>query len=660
MSSRKARKSGNKAPRSNRRPPISPAPPPRPEADARSRWLPWGVLAILLAGAALGYAPALHGAFHWDDWTAIQDNMRLRDPATLHLPTPAEMLGPVRIVSEIVFALDYRAVGLQTLRYHVVSLVFHLVASALAFVFARSLLRRVGHPRAVPIALFAAGAFALHPMQSQAVAYAAQRSEVLASLFYLVCLLFLADAAARPLSARAAASWGGGLVSWLLAMGSKSIAITAPAAFVMEQAVTAPASERGGPALRRRAGRALALAAPILALAAWSASLQLAYFATTPQGGVGTTNASALSPFHYFLTQLRVQWLYLRLLAWPDALCLDRSFVPSRGFDGAVGLAAAGAAAALALATWLWVRAERAQGPAPAERIGAFGIYWWFLLLAPTSSIIPVVDLAVEHRVYLASLGPILAVAGGADAALERLLPPARAGRAGAALGLAVLLALGVALGVRAGVWSTEESLWRDAASKSPGNARILTNLGLALQQKGDMPGAEKAYREAWAVVKEPLHLVHLSRNFAALLELTGRPAEALTVLDRGLALSSTHPDLLVNRAVALTQLGRVDEALVTARRAAELAPGAPLIRNAYGQVLAYHGDWAPSLAEFRAAASLDPGSPAYFANQALPLAGLGHKAEACAVLEQAKARFGASRLPKEADRWWTGIGCSR
>jgi len=231
---------------------------------------------------------------------------------------------------------------------------------------------------------------------------------------------------------------------------------------------------------------------------------------------------------------------------------------------------------------------------------------------------------------------------------------------AGGVLAGIAALALGIALHGRAEVWRTEVDLWRDSAKKSPDNARILTNLGLALQQKGDMPGAEVAYRKAWAIVHEPLHLVHLARNFAALLELTNRPAEALTVLERGLKVAPSHPDLLVNEAVALTQTGRVEEAIVLARKAAGVAPGSPLIRNALGQVLAFHGEWAPALAEFRAAAALDPGKADYLANQAMPLANLGHKDQACAALTQARARFGAARLPRDADRWAAAIGCPR
>lgn len=659
MSSRKARKRGEDVvPRSSVRPaatsnawfPPSPAP--------WRRAAPWALLALLLAAAAVGYWPALHGEFHFDDWGSIQANMRLRHPGALRLPGLEELLLPIRVVTLLTFAADYRAVGLAPFRYHVISLLVHLAAGVLAFLLSRRLLARAGHPRAVALALLAAGAFLLHPIQTQAVAYAAQRSEVLASAFYLLVLLLLEEAAARWRTPRGGAAWAGGVGAWLLAMGSKSIAITAPAAFALDQAVVAPEGERGAAALWSRTRRALLVAAPAFSLAAWSAWLHLRAFGATPQTGVGFQSL-ALPVGHYLLTQLRVQWLYLRLLAWPDALALDRTFEPSRGLDAASALAGLGVLALLGLATWLWVRAERGRGDVPLQRIAAFGIYWWFLLLAPSSSVIPVVDLAVEHRVYLASLGPILAAIAGADAALARL-SPRRAGAAGAALGAAVLLALGAALRARAGVWATEESLWRDASAKSPGSARILTNLGLALQRKGDLDGAEAAYRRAWPMAREPLQVRQLARNYGGLLEMRHRPAEALPILELGLSVDSEDPELRANRAVALAQLGRREEAIAEARRAAAAAPGDPAIRNLLGEVLAYHQQWAAALEEFRVAAAIDPGSPTYLANQVVPLAGVGQRDEACALLRQVTSRFPAAQLPREVPRWRSMIGCPR
>jgi Flp pilus assembly protein TadD len=622
-----------------------------------TRTAPWAGLAALLAVAALAYSPSVSGPFVLDDWGSIQANMRLRQPDTLRVPSPAEMLGPSRPVTEVTFAIDYRAAGMDPTRFHAVGLALHLAAVLLAFAFLAPLLRRAGHPRPRGVALAVAGIFALHPIQAEAVAYAAQRSEVLASLLYLLALALLDRSAAARGTLRAGAAWAGGAGAWLVAMGAKSIAISAPGAFVVEQAVVAPASERGAGPLRRRALRAVLLASPLLALGAWSASLHFRSFAENPGGGAGFAE-TPLSAGTYFLTQLRVQWLYLRLLAWPDSLAFDRSFEPSLGPDGAVLLAAAGAVAMVALAGLLWVRAERSAVPRPAERLAAFGILFWFVALSPTSSFVPVMDLAVEHRVYLASMGPFLAVTVGADALLHRLLPSRRAAIASAGLGLLVLLALGLGLASRARTWGSAEALWREAAAASPDNGRAWTNLGLELARRGDRAGAETAYGRAWTVVRQPGRVISLARNHSGLLLETGRTEEALAVLDRGLAVYPGDASLRANRAAALGQMGRRTEALVEARRAASASPGDPLMRNVLGQALTVNGDWDAALAEFRAAEALDPGAPVYPVSAAISLAALGRREEACAAFRSAASRYRARPLPLDAAARAAALGC--
>jgi len=621
------------------------------------RAAPWLLLAAVLACTAAAYAPALPGPFVLDDWGSVEANMRLRDPGTVRIPTLREMLGPERPVTEVTFALDWRAAGLDPRRYHVVGLLLHLAAVVAAFSFLSSLLRRSGHPRPQGVALVVAGLFALHPIQAESVAYAAQRSEVLASLLYLVALALLDRAAAAWPGWRGMLSWAGGGLAWLVGMGAKTIAISAPGAFLIDQAVVAPAAERGAGPLRRRVVRALLLAAPLLALSAWSASLHFRSFDATPGGGAGFT-ATALGAWAYFLTQLRVQWLYLRLLAWPDALAFDRAFAPSTGPDGAVLAAGAGLLALVGVAGWLWLRAERADGPRPAERLAAFGILFWFVALSPTSSFVPVADLAVEHRVYLASLGPFLAVSVGADALLRRLLPRPRAATAGAALAALVLLCLGLVLASQARVWSSSEALWEAAAAASPGNPRAWTNLGLARSRRGDRAGAEAAYQRAWTVVREPGRAASLARNHAALLIEAGRPAEALSVLDRGLALAPGEFSLHANRAAALAKLGRTAEALEEARTAVRAAPGNPLMHNLLGQALTVTGDWSSALSEFQAAEAVDPGNPLYPVSAGIAFSRLGRRDEACAAFRRAALVAGSRPLPLDAAQRATALGC--
>jgi Flp pilus assembly protein TadD len=621
------------------------------------RAAPWIALAAILAGAVVAYLPALHGEFHFDDWGSIQGNLALRSPDALRLPSLASMLRPDRPLTQLTFALDHRAAGLDPFRYHVVSLALHLCAAGLAFLFTRGLLRRAGHPRSGWLAVVAAGAFSLHPIQSEAVAYAAQRAEVLASLFYLLCLILLDQAATfGPRTLRGGFAWAGGIAAWIAAMGSKTVAITAPATFVLEQGLVG--RDEGAPRERRRRWlRALSLSAPLFLLAGWSAFLNLRSFAATPSSGIGA-GAQELTSGTYLLTQLRVHWLYLRLLAWPDMLAFDRGFSPSRSLDGRAAIAGMASLALVALAAWLWLRAERVEGPAPALRIVAFGILFWFLVLAPTSSVLPVRDLAVEHRVYLASLGPILAVVVTADAWLHRLLGRHRAAQAGAAIALTLLLALGVALSARARVWATEGSLWGDAARKFPDSPRILTNLGLALMNTGDIDGAERAFRGGWAVASSPLDIVQSSRNLGGFLAMAGRFPESLQALDRGLKLAPDHPELRMNRAFALAGMGRRQEALVDARRALAVAPASPALLNVYGEILSRQGDWDGALGAFQSASRLDPDSPIYFTNRALPLGQLGRRGEACGVIREAVERFGAANLPSGALRWKEEAGC--
>ena len=615
-------------------------------------------LGLLLAVTALAYAPALSGPFVLDDDPGVLRHAGLRRPDALRPPALHEFLGAGRPVTAVTFALDWRAAGADPRRFHATGIALHLAAVLAAWAFLRSLLRRTGHPRAAPLALVGAAVFALHPIQAESVAYVSQRSEVLAGLLSLVALLLLDAAAAGGRTVRGALAWAGGVGAWVVAMGAKTVAIAVPGALVLEQAVAGAAGDaRGIRAVVRRALRALLLAAPMLALAAWSASLQFRSFEAEPGGGAGFT-ATALSPVQYLLTQLRVQWLYLRLLAWPAGLAFDRDFTPSTGVDGPVLLAAAGVVALVALAAWLWIGAERAGGPAPARRLGALGILWWFVLLSPTSSVVPLVDLAAEHRVYLAMLGPALAATVGVDALVHSRLTGRSARFVGAVAAVLLVVALAVTLRARAQTWGDAEALWRDAAAASPGSARVLTNLGLALSEKGDRAGAEEAYRRAWAVARKPETHAFLARNHASLLLATGRPAEALALLDRAIAAWPGSGDLLLNRAIALDRLGRHAEALTDARAAVTASPDDPRARLALGIELTRAGDLGGAVAEFRAAEALDPGNPAFPVSAGIALAGLGHRDLACESFRRARATTRSLPLPRDAAGRAAALGC--
>jgi hypothetical protein len=167
-------------------------------------------------------------------------------------------------------------------------------------------------------------------------------------------------------------------------------------------------------------------------------------------------------------------------------------------------------------------------------------VAWFFLLLAPTSSFLPIADLLVEHRVYLASWGLFLALVLGADRLLDRVAPGRRTLVAATVLGAAFCV-LAVATYRRNAVWESELAFWRDVVEKSPGKARPRQGLGTVLVRHGDLAGGVA--------------------EFSAGLARVPQEATALRVA------------LLHNLGAAYANLGRVPEACATWRAALLLPP---------------------------------------------------------------------------------------
>jgi protein O-mannosyl-transferase len=615
------------------------------------------VAGAALVAVVLAYAPALRGQFQFDDFTSIQVNYAIRGPArVLAELQPGALLGPARPVTDLVFALAHAAGGVEPLPYHLASLGLHLATLALAFVLVRGALRRLGLARAEPLAALVAVAFALHPLQAESVCYASQLAEVLSSALCLAALLLLIRAydAATP---SVATGWAlGATVVTALAMGAKAIAVTVPAAFLL-WAVALGRREGDAAPAPRRAGRALLLGAGAWALALGAVARNLLQLGPGATAGL---HAGALGPWRYLLTQLRVHWHYARLLAWPSGQSVDPAFTPSPAWpDAATFLAGLASLGILAGAAWAAVGAGRTRSAAaPALRAIAFGIAWWYLQLAPTSSLIPIDDLVAEHRVYLALLGPLLAVAVAVEALLGAVSASPRARAAAAAGGVAVCAALGIALSARAAVWATQLALWRDAAEKDPSGQRAAGNYALALHEAGMRDEAVRAYQRAQALARTPRQVADVARNLSALYLEAGDLPAALSVLEMGLAAVRHDFELRAALANTLRQVGRLDEAQAEARWALAIAPNEPEALDALGLVLLDQGDAEQALAQFQRAAAIDPSTLAYTENALVALERLGRRPEACAAWTKIRASGGTK--DQGAQRAAARLACGR
>jgi Flp pilus assembly protein TadD len=301
--------------------------------------------------------------------------------------------------------------------------------------------------------------------------------------------------------------------------------------------------------------------------------------------------------------------------------------------EPAVLVAGAFLAALLAGAGILWWRSRRGNDLASADgRAAAFGVAWFFLLLAPTSTFLPIADVLVEHRVYLASWGLFLAAALGGGRLLARVAPGRRTLAAGIAAGT-VWAVLAVATFRRNAVWESDLALWSDVVEKSPGKARAHLGLGGARMRRGDMERAAAAFDAGLSCVgpDAPALAASLLHNLGVAFIYLGRAPEAVAPLRRALEIDPGNTLAPVSLAVALWNTRDLDGAEEVARGVLARSPENAVALRVMGQVGLARGDDAYALPFLERSARADPTDASVRFNLGGAYAGLGRTAEACA-----------------------------
>ncbi len=552
--------------------------PPKSIPAGRERVRDALAVAAVVALGLFSYSNALGGAFVFDDVRQIRDNPIIRDLGSF---LPGRYAGlPNRYVAYLTFALNYRLGGLATAGYHLVNVVIHVANALLVYALVRLTFRT---PRlkasalarsSRAIAAVAAALFVAHPLQTQAVSYVAQRLTSLATTFYvgtvvLYAALRLGDGALRS-RWRAVAGGVAVVATALLAMKTKEIAFTLPLAVVLYEVSFLEGAVRS---------RLLRLA-PVLATLPVIPLATLGARAAGDPGVLARVAAStrvdtSLPRLEYLTTQLVVVVRYLGLLVFPAGQNLDHDVPVYRSIlEPRVAASLALLAALAALAVFLYRRTSKPGAPGaldPAARVVAFGVAWFFLALAVESSVIPISDLMVEHRVYLPSVGLFVAAAT-ALAAAARRIPRIDAARATVLAGTLAAVVLSVATLARNEVWADDLSLWSDAALKSPRKPRPFVNLGTALALSGRRELGARVLRQAVAL--DPSSAYARAQLAAALLTL-GRTAEAEPELREVLRLAPRDPEGLYNLATLLWTTARREEARDLFARFLAVAPPA-------------------------------------------------------------------------------------
>jgi tetratricopeptide (TPR) repeat protein len=506
------------------------------------RWFAW---LIVLAGLA-AYANSFTCPFVFDDYRGIHDNPHLRHP----LASWQWIAASGRPVVMATLAANYAVSGLETWSYHLMNLAIHVCAAlALYGLVRRTLLlpQFHCHRSAAGLAAAAAVLWVVHPLQTESVTYLIQRAESLMGLFYLLTLYCTLRAATTASHSQA---WAGLAVGCCaLGMGSKEVMVTAPLVVLLYDRVFLAPSWRE--VLQRRWPLYAGLAATWLILIV---PAQVALGARDdPSGGGGVaSSAPKLGPLMYALSEPGVLLHYLRLAIWPYPLCLDYGWPVVVSIRDAIPSLAVVLALLTATIWALW------RFPA----LGFLGASF-FIVLAPTSSFMPIVDLAFEHRLYLplASLTVLAVLAG--DALLrwarQRQFLSENQG-AYWAVSVVAIASLGLAWVTRERNrdYRSEEAIWTSAVAVRPQNVRGRLNLGLALAKRGGLSDATDIFAGILENFPDDVEANH-ALGWALLQQ--GRLAEAETYLRKAMRLDPDHRAAQVNLGLVLFRQGEAARA---------------------------------------------------------------------------------------------------
>lgn len=555
------------------------------------------LLLIVAVGLAC-YANTFAVPFYFDDISCIVKNPVVHDLGNLlnlgsywklDIPEDIRNNSITRIVTYLTFAANYRLHGLDVGGYHLVNLLLHLCNALLVYQLVRLLPRAdtdtnpettIGIDR---LALVIALLFVAHPVQTNAVTYIVQRFSLLATCFFLTALIAYGQASIAASRRSRRTFYGIALVATILAMYSKEIAFTLPVMIALYDLAFLSGDRRA------RFKRMAPILATLILMPA--TVLTLSFFSANTGGSLGnaldlaTLSGQAVSRWDYFITQWRVIVTYMRLLLLPVGLNIDYDYpVYTSIFHWQILLSGLLVGALSLTGLYALFQRRGRKDCDPGLRLIGFGLVWFFLTLVMESSLIRLDDILFEYRLYLPSIGFIVAAVALGDRGIRALATswPRTWGRpAVIIICIALVGSLGIATIMRNHLWRDPLRLWQDAVNKSPGKSRPLANLANHYGMQGRFVEAFPLFAKAktldpksW-IPPYQLGQIHLVFN---------QPAQAIDELQLAVQLSAGQYPAWRALGYAYLQEGRLQEAA-----------------NAYQQVLFLNHDDHEALQEIEA-----------------------------------------------------------
>jgi tetratricopeptide (TPR) repeat protein len=559
------------------------------------------MLLIALLGLIL-YSNILYAPFVYDDSSSIIENESVRS-----ISGSLTNILSNRYLTALSFAFNYAVGGLKPFGYHVINNLIHIINALLVcylviLTFKTPFFRKRNDTFDISyfIAFSSAFVFIAHPIQTQAVTYVVQRAVSMATMFYLLSLVMYVKARlmisqkseVRSQKSEKKQKISGfksmpcyllSVISAILAMKTKEIAFTLPVIVILYEFFFLSGTSNSK--LKTPNWKRFLYLFPIL-LTILIIPLSMLNIKGQPEGIAQVIDLQSketinISRADYLITQFRVILTYLRLLILPINQNFDyvypvyHSFFDPDVFMSFIFLLLIFGAGVYFLYISR-IRSSGVQNSSGKLRLVAFGIFWFFMTLSVESSIIPIRDVIVEHRLYLPSIGFFIALVS----LTEYLLPFTKLKTA---LMIIVVVLLSIGTYSRNITWKDPQALWEDVIAKAPNNSRAYNNLGVVFKERKEFDRAVELFEKSLGADRNYTAVYY---NLGDVQYRLGNYENAIAYLKQALT-GKLNPklqlDILNKLGRTYSAMGQTEKAIETFEEAVKIFPSSIVLLNNLG-----------------------------------------------------------------------------
>jgi len=516
----------------------------------------------------LAYSNHFSNGFYFDDSHTIVSNSYIRDLGNIPLffkdgstssSLPANQA--YRPIVTTLNAIDYWiGGGLEPFYFHLSIFICYAIQSILMFFLFKNLLNMsYAHKWNPYTAFFMTAFYALHTANAETINYVIARSDSFSTLCVIASLFLYQIQMTRKYYLY--------LITMVVGIYTKQTGVVfVPILFLYILFFEEKVSLNGLMTLKERKYifSAFVKSAPAVLLAASLFLLNQLFL--TPETTVSSN--VTVSRFDYLITQSFVITHYIGNFFLPVRLSADPDF---KIITSITDLRVIGGLFVIVVMLALAVFTFRNMKMRPVS----FGILWFLVALAPTSSLIPLYQMANDHRTFFPYIGLVLSVCWALGLLLikyEDVITKNAVFKLVCII-VPVLIILAHAYGTyqRNKVWSSGESLWYDVTIKSPANGRGLMNYGLSQMERGRYEIALQYYEKALVYVP---YYSFLHINLGILKNAMGKPDEAENYFKSALRYGKENPGCYYYYGKWLYEKRRGKEAKRLLEKGIEISPG--------------------------------------------------------------------------------------